>query len=306
MINTIKGIVPPMITPLKANFELDINGVKRLIDHLVGGGVHGIFILGTTGESTSLSYKVRAQLILEAAKNIQGKIPLLVGITDTCLRESLTLADIALEAGAKAVVAAPPYYFNMGQEEVYEYYWDLADKLPLPLFLYNMPALTKIHIETRTVMRLAKHPNIVGLKDSSGNVVYFQSLLHFFKNNPDFILMVGPEEIMAETVLMGGHGGVNGGANIFPELYVALYRAAKNKDFARVENLQGQVMEVSASLYGLGSYSSSYIKGLKGALSVMGICENFLAPPFMPFSEEHINRISKTLRRLKNGIDENL
>ena len=295
------GIIPPMVTPLLSdNLTLDVKGVQHLVEHLVSGGVHGIFILGTTGESTSLSYKTREQLIVESCKAVNGRVPVFVGITDTSIEESIHLALIAERAGAAAVVAAPPYYYGLGQEELYKYYWSLADQLTLPLFLYNMPSHTKINIDVKTVVRLSEHPNIIGLKDSSANAVYFQSLCYLLKTN--FSLLVGPEEITAETVLMGGNGGVNGGANLFPKLYVALYDAAVAKDFARIEELQNLVMEISTKIYTVGSYGSSYLKGLKGALSALGIVEANIAPPFTTFDEKEMTRVISNIKEIEAEI----
>ncbi|MFG6686255.1 dihydrodipicolinate synthase family protein [Mariniflexile sp. HNIBRBA6329] len=298
------GIIPPMVTPLLSdNLSLDVKGVKTLLEHIIAGGVHGVFVLGTTGESTSLSYKTREQLINESCKIVNGRIPVFVGITDTSIEESLQLASVAKKAGASYVVATPPYYYGLGQEELYKYYWKLADLLPLPLFLYNMPSHTKINIDVKTVVRLSEHPNIVGLKDSSANTVYFQNLCFLLKSKPSFLLIVGPEEITAETILMGGKGGVNGGANMFPKLYVALYNAAIAKDLARIEVLQSLVMDVTTSIYTLGSYGSSYLKGVKGALATLGIIQPYIAPPFSCFDEKEMNEVVKNIKRIEIKLD---
>src|SRR5690554_620321 len=113
-----RGIITPMVTPLLDNDKLDDDGLCRLIEHLVKGGIHGLFILGTTGEGTSLSYSMRRALIGLTLRQVKGRIPVFVGISDTSLVESLDLAKIAAEAGAAAVVATPPFYFGMGQEEL--------------------------------------------------------------------------------------------------------------------------------------------------------------------------------------------
>ena len=276
---------------------MDVDGVKHLVEHLVSGGVHGIFILGTTGESTSLSYKTREQLIVESCKAVNGRVPVFVGITDTSIEESVRLALVAHNAGAAAVVVAPPYYYGLGQEELYKYYWSLASQVELPLFLYNMPSHTKINIDVKTVVRLSVQLNIVGLKDSSANAVYFQSLCYLLKDN--FSLLVGPEEITAETVMMGGNGGVNGGANLFPKLYVALYNAALAKDFAKIAILQDLVMEISTRIYTVGSYGSSYLKGLKGALSALGIVNGNIAPPFTTFDEKEMTKVIANIKDIE-------
>jgi 4-hydroxy-tetrahydrodipicolinate synthase len=162
-----------------------------------------------------------------------------------------------------------------------------------------MPSHTKINIESKTVVRLAEHSNIIGLKDSSANAVYFQSLIYLLKAKENFSLLVGPEEITAETVLMGGNGGVNGGANMFPKLYVELYNAAIAKDFARIEELQNLVMEISTRIYTVGSYGSSYLKGLKGALSAMVIINGNIAPPFTTFDEKEMTKVIANIKEIE-------
>jgi 4-hydroxy-tetrahydrodipicolinate synthase len=293
-----RGIVPPMVTPLMDNNTLDKSGLDRLIEHLIQGGVHGLFILGTTGEGTSLSYLLRKELIALSCEKVRDRVPIMVGITDTAPEESIQLTSAAAEAGASAVVAAPPYYFGMSQSELLQYYWKLADQLVLPLFLYNMPSHTKINIAPETVKVLSEHPNILGLKDSSGNAVYFNSVLHVMKSNPSFTLMVGPEEMMASSVLMGGHGGVNGGANMFPELYVALYNAAVERDLDRVLLLQERVMDISQKIYCAGVSGSSYLQGLKTALSLLGICNDFIASPLTGFEAKEKEAIKLNLAEL--------
>ncbi|MDN3669338.1 dihydrodipicolinate synthase family protein [Echinicola jeungdonensis] len=299
-----KGIVPPMITPLLDDDTLDVEGLERLINHIIDGGVHGLFILGTTGESTSLSYKIRHELVERTCEIVDGRVPVLVGITDTAATESLRLANTAAEAGAAAVVAAPPYYFSLGQPELIEYYEYLVERLPLPLFLYNMPSHTKIVIEPDTVKTLSKHEKIVGLKDSSANNAYFNKVLYKMKDRSDFSLFVGPEEIMAETVLLGAHGGVNGGANMFPELYVKLYEAAENGHVETVKALHDQVLEISTRLYALGKFGSSYLKGIKCALSVLGICSDYMASPLHHFRKEEREKIAENLEDIKVKIQE--
>lgn len=287
-----------MVTPLLSDFTLDVKGVNQIVEHLVKGGVHGVFILGTTGESSSLSYREKEKLIEETCKAVQGRIPVLVGITDTSLTESINLGRVAAGAGAMAVVAAPPFYFNIGQEELLNYFHQLADQSPLPLFLYNMPSHTKMYIEPKTVLELAGHPNIIGIKDSSANAAYFQSLCHRLRSQPEFSLLTGPEELMAESVLMGGHGGVNGGANLFPELYVELYAAANERDFSKIHSLQKRVMEITSKIYTVGRYSSGYLIGLKTAMSMIGLCEEHVLPPLISFEKKEKSQIAEGLKQI--------
>ncbi len=296
------GIIPPLITPLNSDSSLDVKSLERILSHVMDGGVHGVFILGTTGECSSLSYAVKNQLIEATCKFVAGKIPVLVGITDCAFQESLNLAILAKSSGADAVVAAPPFYMNLGQEELYKYFIQLADEVPLPLFLYNMPSHTKIAIEPDTVIQLAKHPNVIGLKDSSGNGVYFQTLLHELASQVDFTLTVGPEEMMAETMLMGGHGAVAGGANLFPSLYVKLYEASVKRDFEKIQLYQKVVMEVSSKLYGHGNCKSSYLRGVKATCAFLGLSQGYLAYPLYGFSESEMVEFRKKFDQVNSLV----
>lgn len=278
------GVIPPMVTPLTPDGSLDVRGVERLVEHIVAGGVHGLFLLGTTGEAPDLPYEVRRELVERACRQVAGRIPVLVGITDTVFSESLKLAKFAKSCGASALVAAPPYYFAAGQPELVDYYTRLADGIPLPLYLYNMPSQVKVMIEVKTVVELAKHPNVAGLKDSSGNIGYFNACRYHLRDRKDFAILIGPEEAMGEVVLMGASGGVAGGANLFPRTFVDIYDAAVAKDVDRVRELQERIMRVSSLIYGVGHHNSSFVKGVKCALSLMGICSDAMAAPREPFN----------------------
>lgn len=298
------GIIPPLVTPLKDNETLDVESLENLIEHLINGGVHGLFILGTTGEEQSLSYHLRQQMIVESARINHGRLPLLVCITDTSIVESIKLAKVAAECGADGVVSAPPYYFATGQPELAQFYEELVPQLPLPVYLYNMPSHVKVSFAPDTVARIAKNPQVVGFKDSSANAVYFQSVMYKMQHRQDFAMLVGPEEITGECVLLGGHGGINGGANMFPELYVGMYNAAKAGDLKRVRELQQYIMQISTSIYTVGKHGSSYLKGLKCALSLLGVIKSdFVASPFYKFDEPEREKIRQALAALpiENG-----
>jgi dihydrodipicolinate synthase/N-acetylneuraminate lyase len=297
-IKDLKGIVPPIITPLKDIDTLDVEGLEKLVEHILAGGVSGLFVLGTTGEFSSLSYRLRYELVERVCKQVAGRIPALVGVTDTSIVESENLARHAASCGATALVAAPPYYYASGQPELIEYFEKLAARMPLPLYLYNMPMHTKVMIEPKTVLKIAENEKVIGLKDSSANMAYFRLLQYTMKNLPDFQLFVGPEEMMADAVVLGANGGVNGGANMFPRLYVDLYKAAVNHDFDHIRILQNKVLEVSSAIYTIGKYGSSYLKGLKCALSVMGICDDYMADPFNRFRKEERDKIAEALQKL--------
>ena len=292
-----------MATPLRGRDELDVPGLERLVEHLISGGISGLFILGTTGEGPSLSYRLRRELITYTSRIVRGRVKVLVGITDTAFVESVGIARHAAKAGADAVVLAPPYYIPEGQPELIEYLHHIVPELPVPVYLYNMPSLTKVVIEPDTVRRAMEEPRILGLKDSSGDMHYFNQLCSLLPQRPDWSLLVGKEELLAGATLAGGTGGVPGGANLFPRLYVALFEAAAKGDLSRAHILQGKVSEVADQLYRVGRHPSAFIKGIKCALACMAICDDFMAEPFHRFLSPERNRIAESVSELSQTID---
>jgi 4-hydroxy-tetrahydrodipicolinate synthase len=293
------GIIPPLVTPLRDRDELDVAGQEKLIERIITGGVSGIFILGTTGEGPSLSYQLRRELIERICRQVKQRVPVLVGITDTAFVESVHLARYAAVTGADALVVAPPYYLPEAQPELQEYLDHLVAELPLPLFLYNMPALTKVHFELDTVRRAMDEPRIIGLKDSSGDLDYFKSAAELIKQRPDWSLLIGPEEKLFDSLQLGGFGGVSGGANLFPKLYVKLVAAHRAGNLARAQELQQQIQRVSDSFYRIGKYPSSIIKGIKCALACLGVCDDFMAEPFHRFRAEERKLVQTRLKEIQ-------
>lgn len=287
------GIIPPIVTPLADRDTLDVDGFARLIEHVLAGGVHGLFILGTTGEGPSLSHHLQREVVSRACEVVAGRVPLLVGITDPSFFESISLATHAADSGATAVVLAPPYYFPAGQEELLEYLEELIPGLPLPVMLYNMPAMTKLSYAPETVQTLAHWPQVVGLKDSGGDLDYFATVRQLTQGIDDFSMLVGPEHLLTEAIALGGDGGVHGGANIWPDLYVRLYDAAVSG--GECDALVKQVTSVGR-LYGVGNNpASAIVKGIKCALSLMGVCNARMAEPFREFDPDDVGRIKKLL-----------
>lgn len=294
----LRGIIPPLITPLSGRDTLDIAGLERLIEHLITGGVHGLFILGTTGEAPSLSYRLRRELIERTCSLVKGRVPVLVGITDTAFVESVNLARFSEEKGVSAVVTAPPYYFPAAPPELQQYIEDLVAEMPLPMFLYNMPGLTKVSFDIELVRRALDMPGICGVKDSSCDMIYFHRLIEVARQRPEWSILVGPEELTAEAVLLGGHGGINGGANLHPSLYVKMYEAAAAQDLPLTRQLHAEVMRLAGSIYTVGRHKSAIIKGIKCGLSLLDICDDHMAEPFQRFRESERSMIRERLAAL--------
>ena len=297
----LRGIVPPMVTPLSDRDTLDLAGLERLVEHILAGGVHGLFILGTSGEGPSLSYRLRCELIERVCDQVAARVPVLVGVTDTAFVESVNLAGIAADEGAAAVVLSSPYYFPAGQAELLEYVEHIVEEMPLPLFLYNMPSHTKIPFGLDTLQRALALPGVVGLKDSSGDLKYFRQAADVVHCFPDAALLMGPEHLLVDAISAGGHGGVHGGANLQPRLFVDLYDAAVAGDAERIAQLQDRASQQAACLYSIGKHSSSFIKGIKCALSCLGICDDGMAEPFQRFGQKERTQVRDALSQL--GID---
>lgn len=286
-----------MVTPLSGPDALDVAGCERLVEHIVAGGVQGLFILGTSGEGPGLSYRLRRELIQLVCRQIRGRIPVLVGITDTAFVEAVNLAKYAAAAGAQAVVTAGPFYLPTAQPELIDYIENLSKELPLPLFIYNMPQLTKVHFAPETLRRLTHLENIIGLKDSSGDLAYYDQLIALKQERPDWSVLIGPEHLLAESVRRGGDGGVNGGANFYPELFVALYDAVRAGDTKRADELQQRLVQLG-QIYSIGRHASAVVKGMKCACSLLGLCDDRMAEPFDRFHEPERDRVRAVLQSL--------
>ena len=271
-----------------------------MVRHLVDGGVDGIFLLGTTGEGPHLPYAIREELVKVVCSAVKGKVPVLVGITETDMDDALAFAAKCKAFGADGVVAAPPYYFKLTPAECVAWFTELADRSPLPLVVYDMPAHTDTVIDPATIVKLAAHRNIVAMKDSSSVIALFNKFrlaLEPFKDK--FALFMGPDEAMGEAVSLGADGGVCTGANLWPAAFKAMYLAAKSGDLDRVRQLQRFTTMSSYLLYGLGSGQIGFLKGVKAALAEMGLVRNVLAAPFAPFAGKELQAVRKALKTLR-------
>ena len=293
------GLIPPMVTPLDAKRRLDKKGTRNMVRHLLKGGVDGIFLLGTTGEGPHLSYAVREELVKTVCGLVKGRVPVLVGITETDMDDAVAFAAKCKAHGAAAVVAAPPYYFKLTQAECVAWFAEMADRLPLPLVVYDMPAHTDTIIEPATIAKLAAHPNIVAMKDSSSIIALFNKFRIALEPYAEkFSLFMGPDEAMGEAVLLGADGGVCTGANLWPAQFKAMYLAAKAGDVETVRRLQRFTTMSSYLLYGLGQGQIGFLKGVKCALAEMGLIQNVLAAPFAPFAGRERAQVKAALKKL--------
>lgn len=256
-----------------------------------------MFILGTTGEAPSLSYRIRRDLIAQTTRMVAGRVAVFVGVADTAFIETVDLAKHAADCGADAAVLTTPYYFPAGQTELTSYVRNIAPLIPLPLMLYNMPGMTKVWFEIETLRKLSSIDSIIGVKDSSDDLAYFADICKLKSERPDWSILIGPEAKLAEAHAFGGDGGVCGGANIAPKLFVNCYRGLVEGDADMVARMREQIIALG-DIYGIGKYASRHIKATKSALSLLGICSDLPADPFHRFLEPERQRVAAILARV--------
>ncbi|RPJ59356.1 MAG: dihydrodipicolinate synthase family protein [Acidobacteria bacterium] len=294
---TVRGVIVPMITPFTADGRIDRLGTERLIRHIDQAGAYA-FLLGTTGESASISQEQRACLIETARRSLPADRPLYVGISGNCLEESLSAGRLAANLGVSAAVAHLPCYYPIDAEQMLCYYQRLADGLPIPLILYNMPATTHLSIPLAVVDQLSHHPNIIALKDSEKGLERLHSSLDLWAGRDDFAFLVGCAAQSAEALLRGADGIVPSTGNLFPGLYLELYRAALAGDEKTAREYQALTDRISAVYQGGRSLSRS-LAALKLCAAGLGLCESHVISPLLPINGSEAAEIAASIAQFK-------
>lgn len=293
----LRGVVVPMVTPMATPTELDTAGIDRLLEHLIAGGSSGIFALGTTGEAAALGSKLRKKALPHICKTVAGRVPVIAAVSDPSLFEAIDLARHAADAGADAVAVSAPYYIPVDQDELGDFYEAIARESPLPVFLYNIPQLTQTVIEPATVARLLSIDHIVGIKDSSGDIDYFEKVVAAAKPRENYTLMVGMEQNLVPAIRLGAHGCVGGGANVWPSNLVAIYHAAVAGEYDRAVEMseqQARLLEICK----FGTLFPGIVRGFKCALDVLGVASDVPVAPIRPCNQEQREFIAGRLTEL--------
>ncbi|MBO7147948.1 MAG: dihydrodipicolinate synthase family protein [Lentisphaeria bacterium] len=289
----IEGIVVPMVTPLTPEQQLDFAGLERLVEYLIAGGCAALFPLGTTGGGPFFSMEKQVALNKAVCSLAGGRIPVITGIAMASPEDTIRLGHAAAEAGSAAVVVAPPCYLNLKDNELIEFYSVITSEVKLPVFVYNMPAMTKIYLKPEVVIRLAEIPGIVGYKDSSNDMNALHEVLLELKNRDDFSIFMGPESLMAETVMLGGVGGVAAGANLYPEIFVNCWKEMRNGNLQEMMYWQEKI-DLLQKIYKVYPCFNAVATGVKTGLKLKGICGNTMLSPLTqpdPESEKKIAAI---------------
>lgn len=299
--DSLHGIIPPMCTPLTEDGAIDLPSVGTLVEHLIGGGVHGIFALGSTGEFAALTGRQRYELLLATVAAVRGRVPVLAGILDTSTARCIENGLAAKEAGADAVVLAPVFYFRPSQAELLDLFRAVRAAVGLPLIAYDVPSAVNTKIECDTVVRLASEGTIVGLKDSSGATEGFRRVL-LATRGLAFRAFTGSELIVDACLRMGAHGSVPGLGNVFPAEYVQVYELARAGDWAGAAALQERLLACFYELITQGepgaSASAAALGGFKTGLKLRGaIRSTRVGAPLRSFGPAEEARVGEVMRR---------
>ena len=237
----LRGVIPPLVTPVGADGGLDEGTLKRLVDRAIEAGVAGLFVAGSSGEGPWLSGATLRKLVSCAKEYANERVPLLVGVLEPSTERVLSLADDVVSAGADALVIATPYYFTCDERTQAHHFERIADASPVPIVLYNIPQMTHNPVSAATVEKVMGHPNIIGLKDSEGDLAKFQDFLELSRGDKTFRTLQGSETQAAAALKLGADGLVPGLGNIVPGHFTAMYRASERGAHDACERLQADI-----------------------------------------------------------------
>lgn len=298
------GVVPPVVTPDTPDHQLDVVSFERSINRLIEAGVDGLFFLGSSGEVVFATDERRDQIVFEAVRIVDHRVPVLVGIIDTETERVLEHGRRALALGADALVATAPFYALGGPADVEEHFRILHQELDAPLFAYDIPVCVHTKLSWKMLARLGAEGVLAGVKDSSGDDVSFRYLVQENeKNGHPLTLLTGHEIVVDGALLSGADGSVPGLANVEPEGYVRMWKAAQEGNWAEVKREQDRLNEISHIFdvtTGVQGYGAG-VGAFKCALNLMGIFDSDQMPrPVKPLDGQNREAIKQVL--IANGL----
>jgi len=278
------GIVPPTITALTADEQLDRAGMARLVEHQIGGGVHGLFVLGTNGEGPCLTDRVRREVCEVAVETARGRVPVIAGVLQPSTARIIEDMRLLRDTGVQAFVATSPFYFGgYNDDELVGHFRRLADATDLPVMIYNIPQNTKVPIKASAVFKIAEDPRIVGVKDSSGDWTEVQRML-LERPREDFVILQGNQQMSAISLLLGADGLVPGFANVYPSLLAEMYAAATRGDAAEALRVQ-KIVDGFIRIRGRAT-----LHGTKLLAAHLGLIEPHLTSPLPRMTPDESER----------------
>ena len=285
----IRGIIPPVATPMQANEDLDLPRLKWFLDHLIANGVHGVFVLGTNSEFYAMDEKEKQQVIATAVEHVNGRVPVFAGTGAETTREAVRLTKMAEKEGANGVSVITPYFVLPNQQEIYHHYCRIAENTSLPVVLYNNPATCGgVKIDVDTVGRLAEIPNILGVKDSSGDL---QNTIEYLRVVPErFSVMMGRDTLIYPALVFGARGAVPATGNIAPRILVEIYESFMRGDQVASLAAQRKLNPIRMALT-LGTAPG----GVKAALQLLGLSIGPCRSPVAPLPQDKMQKMRAAL-----------
>jgi 4-hydroxy-tetrahydrodipicolinate synthase len=291
-----KGIIVPAITPLSQNFKLDAGAVEKLFHNFY---MHDVspFILGTTGESASLPMGLKNEYLSAAAKNKKAGTVLYAGISSNVFEESVEFAKRCADNNVDAVAATLPSYYALTESQIKKYFEELADAIPLPLIIYNIPATTHMSIPLDVIEELSYHPNIVATKDSERNHDRLIRSQDLWSERNDFGHFLGWAAKSAEGLIGGSDGLIPSTGNLVPKLYQSMLKAVEDGDFDEAYQLQ-EFSDTVGDLYQKGKTLGESLWALKVLMRENGLCEAMVMPPLQPGSTADEEQLIQSFKEI--------
>ena len=267
-----KGIIPAMVTPVTSAGKINVDALRKLTNYLIKGGVHGLFPIGSQGEFYALTFEEKKRVIEVVVEEARGRIPVYAGTGAVTTREAIALTKMAEKAGVTAVSVLTPYFIRPNEEELFEHYSAIAKATRLPVLLYNNPQRTGINISAGFVARASKINNIVGIKDSSGDLTLTSEYIR--RTGGKLSVLAGRDTLIYGTLCYGGKGAIAATANVAPGMVVEIYEAFQAGDWKR--SLEAQFLLAPLRLaFDLGTFPVV----IKEALNLLGIDAGVGIPP---------------------------
>jgi len=285
----LKGSLVAIVTPMHADGTLDLASLRTLIDFHVDQGTDGIVIVGTTGESPTVDFDEHCLLIRTTVEQVAGRLPVIAGTGANCTREAIELTQQAKEAGADACLLVAPYYNKPMQEGLYQHFKSIAEAVDIPQILYNVPGRTGCDIANDTTLRLSQVPNIVGIKDATGNIERGTDLLR--RAPADFAVYSGDDASSLALMLLGGHGSISVTANVAPRLMHEMCAAALAGNLALARDINRKLFPLHQKLF----VEANPIPA-KWALTEMGLIEQGIRLPLTSLASQHHDTLRDAMR----------
>jgi len=288
----IEGIIPPLVTPFAKDGSINENMFRRIINNVIGKGVHGVFVAGSQGEFFSLERQERIRLFEVAVEEVNGKVPVYAGTAAITTSETVLLTKAAEKSGCDAVSIISPFFITPNGQELYKYFKTAAEASNLPVLLYNNPARTGYDIPVDIIRKLAEIDNIVGMKDSGGNLTYVNEVLR--TTGPDFHFFCGRDTVIFNVLTSGGSGAVPASANVAPKLVVDLYNHVKSGNYEAARQAQFDLTPLRMA-FSLGSFPVV----IKEALSILGFDTGGARAPIQSLTPENHRRLVEVLKKME-------